>query len=185
MSINNGYMKINRSGFSPRAQRKVVRGQRGDTMIEVLVTIIILAVGVLGAAALQVTTLKNLSTSHSASAAAIIAEDLGERMRANPTAALADGYVHNAAPGVFPDCVAGVCDMAQLAEYDIGSWWDQLTVVLPAGTAEVTRDIAAPVGTNIFVLTVRWDEDRSGSNGTNCPVQSAADLECYRLNVTI
>ena len=43
------------------------RRQRGDTMIEVLVTVIIIAVGVLGAAALQVTTLKNLSSSHSAS----------------------------------------------------------------------------------------------------------------------
>ena len=63
------------------------RSQRGDTMIEVLVTIIIIAVGVLGAAALQVTTLKNLSSSHSASVAAILTEDFSERMRANSGAA--------------------------------------------------------------------------------------------------
>jgi type IV pilus assembly protein PilV len=181
MSINNQSMKTNRSDSLPRAPRKVLRGQRGDTMIEVLVTIIILAVGVLGAAALQVTTLKNLSTSHSASAAAIVAADFSERMRANPTAALADGYVHAAAPGVVPDCEAGACSMAELADYDIGTWWDQLTAVLPVGTAEVTRII----GTNTFVLTVRWDEDRSGSSGVTCPVASAADLECFRLNVTI
>ena len=71
--------------------------------------------------------------------------------------------------------------MTELADYDIGTWWAQLTAVLPVGTADVTRII----GTTTFVLTVRWDEDRSGSNGTNCPVQSSADLECYRLNVTI
>jgi type IV pilus assembly protein PilV len=175
-------MKTNRSDSLPRAQRKLARGQRGDTMIEVLVTIIILAVGVLGAAALQVTTLKNLNMSHSASAAAIIAEDFGERMRANPTAALDDGYLIDGDPGAaFPDCVAAACDMAQLAEYDIGTWWDQLTAVLPAGTAEVTREI----GTTTFLLTVRWDEDRSGSTGVACPVQSEADLECYQLNITI
>ena len=181
MSINNGSMKINRSDSVPRAQRKVARGQRGDTMIEVLVTIIILAVGVLGAAALQVTTLKNLSTSHSAGVAAIIAEDFSERMRANPTAALADGYVHDTAPIGDTDCVANLCSMADLANYDIETWWNQLTAVLPAGTAEVTRN----AGTNTFVLTVRWDEDRSGSTGTTCPMESEADLECFRLNVTI
>jgi len=174
-------MNTNRSVSLSRAPRKIFRGQRGDTMIEVLVTIIILAVGVLGAAALQVTTLKNLSTSHSASAAAIVADDFSERMRANPTAALADDYVHAAALDAFPNCETGACTSAELADYDIGTWWNQLTDVLPVGTAEVTRII----GTTTFVLTVRWDEDRSGSNGRNCPVQSDADLECYRLNVTI
>ncbi len=158
-----------------------VRSQRGDTMIEVLVTIIILAVGVLGAAALQVTTLKNLSSSHSASVAAILAEDFSERMRANPTEALNDAYVHDAVPGAFPDCVADACSMAQLASYDIGSWWQQVTAVLPSGTGQVTRN----AGTNTFVLTVRWDDDRSGSTGVNCPTQSTNDLECFQFNVTI
>jgi type IV pilus assembly protein PilV len=174
-------MKINHSDSVPRTQRRVVRSQRGDTMIEVLVTIIIIAVGVLGAAALQVTTLKNLSTSHSASVAAIVAEDFSERMRANPTAALAGTYVHSEAPGGDTDCAANLCTMDDLAKYDINTWWDQLTTVLPVGSAVVTRD----AGTNTFVLTVRWDEDRSGSEGVACPMQSAADLECYRLNVTI
>ena len=72
---------------------------RGDTMIEVLVTVLILAVGVLGVAAMQVTTLKNLSSSHSSSVAEIFAEDFSERIRANPIAALANSYVHSAAPG--------------------------------------------------------------------------------------
>ncbi len=157
------------------------RRQRGDTMIEVLVTVIIIAVGVLGAAALQITTLKNLSSSHSASVAATVVEDFSERMRANPIAALADDYVHTAAPAAFPDCVANACTPPQLAVYDMGSWWVQLTRLLPVGSAQVTRN----AGTNTFVLTVRWDDDRSGSTGTNCPTQSTNDLECYQFNVTI
>jgi type IV pilus assembly protein PilV len=150
-------------------------------MIEVLVTIIIIAVGVLGAAALQVTTLKNLSSSHSASVAAILAEDFSERMRANPDQALNDAYVHSTDPGDYTDCALQDCSMAQLAAYDIGSWWEQLTAVLPSGKGEVTRN----AGTNTFVLTIRWDDDRSGSTGVNCPAQSTNDLECYRFNVTI
>ncbi|MCP4766166.1 MAG: type IV pilus modification protein PilV [Gammaproteobacteria bacterium] len=160
---------------------KAGRSQRGDTMIEVLVTIIILAVGVLGAAALQVTTLKNLSSSHSASIAAIVAEDFSERMRANPVEALNNAYVHNAAPGAFTDCAADACSLDDLATYDMGTWWQQVTAVLPSGTGQVTRN----AGTNTFVLTIRWDDDRSGSSGTNCPTQSTADLECYQFNVTI
>ena len=61
----------------------VPRKYRGDTMIEVLVTVLILAVGVLGVAAMQVTTYQNLSVSHSASIAAIVANDFSERLRAN------------------------------------------------------------------------------------------------------
>jgi type IV pilus assembly protein PilV len=156
--------------------------QRGDTMIEVLVTIIIIAVGVLGAAALQVTTLKNLNTSHSASVAAIMVEDFSERMRANPAAALANNYVHSEAPvPPFPDCDVSICTLPDLATYDMGTWWTQLTAVLPQGSGEVTR----VGGTNRFILTVRWDEDRSGSSGKNCPTESAADLECYQFEVTV
>lgn len=150
-------------------------------MLEILVTIIVIAIGVLGAAALQVTTLKNLSSSHSATVAALVAEDLSERMRANPTAVLADNYVHSAKPGNYTDCAANPCNEAQLAQYDVGTWWDQLTALLPSGKGEVTRN----AGTDTFVVTVRWDEDRSGSSGTNCPPKSASDLECYQFNVTM
>jgi type IV pilus assembly protein PilV len=158
------------------------RTQRGDTMIEVLVTVIIIAIGVLGAAALQVTTLKNLSTSNSASIAAMVVEDFSERMRANPTAALAGNYVHSQAPDPpYPNCVKKACNTTDLATYDMGSWWTQLSDALPLASGEVTRN----AGSNTFVITVRWDEDRNGSTGTDCPTKSTADLECYRFNVTV
>ena len=176
-------MFIEKSGLnsSPRRNIKVPRKYRGDTMIEVLVTVLILAVGVLGVAAMQVTTLKNLNSSNTAGIAGIVAVDFSERMRANPTAALADNYVHSTDPGTFIDCAANPCTLAQLAAYDVGSWWVVLGATLPSASGQVTRNL----GTNTFVVTVRWDDDRSGSAGTACPVQSAADLDCYQFNVTI
>lgn len=178
MFIETGELSDSRPG-----KMTIPRRYRGDTMIEVLVTVLILAVGVLGVAAMQVTTLQNLNSSYSASVAEIVANDFSERMRANPTAALAGNYIHSAAPapGSYPDCAANPCALADLARYDIGSWWTVMTGALPSATGQVTRN----AGTNTFVVTVRWDDDRSGSTGTNCPVQSAADLECYRFNVTI
>jgi type IV pilus assembly protein PilV len=176
-------IKCNKTESTQRRRKPAVRRQRGDTMIEVLVTVIIIAVGVLGAAALQVTTLKNLSSSHSASAAAIFAEDLSERMRANPAGALARNYDHDSAPTVTAsDCAKVKCTTAaELAAYDIDTWWTQVTAVLPSGTGQVE----STVGSNIFVLTVRWDDDRSGSTGVECPTKSDDDLECFRFNITI
>ena len=165
--------------FVSRNQRIGARAERGDTMIEVLVTIIIMAVGVLGTAALQVTTLKNLSSSHSASIAAIVADDFSNRMRGNADAAV--NYLHNAKPDAFPDCAINACNDTQMANYDIGTWWDDMNMVLPRSRASVTRN----PGTDTYVITVQWDEDRSGSNGTACPPQSDADLECYQLEVTL
>jgi type IV pilus assembly protein PilV len=175
------FVKTNQSKHARFAKNPAVRRQRGDTMIEVLVTMVIIAVGVLGTAALQVTTLKNLSTSHSASIAAIVADDFSERMRANPIAALNDDYVHQIAPGDYPDCVANVCTLDQLATYDMGVWWEEMSTVLPSAKGVVRR---LP-GTSTFSVTVHWDEDRSGSNMTTCPPRSKNDLECYRFNVTI
>ena len=172
-------MHINTTTESRKA---TIQRQRGDTMIEVMVTLIILAVGALGAAALQITTLQNLSSSHSASVAAIVAQDFGERMRANPAAALAGNYDHDSKPTSTTDCVGDPCTVTALADYDKEAWWDQITTVLPSGSGKVEPLTA---GGNIFVLTVRWDEDRSGSTGVACPKATAADLECFRLNITI
>ena len=171
-------MHINTTTESRKA---TIQRQRGDTMIEVLVTIIIIAIGALGAAALQITTLQNLSSSHSASVAAIVAQDFGERMRANPDAALAGNYVHDTKPTSTTDCVGDPCTVTALADYDKEAWWDQITTVLPSGSGEVK---ALTAGGNIFELTVRWDEDRSGSTGVNCSGKDV-DLECFRLNITI
>jgi type IV pilus assembly protein PilV len=154
---------------------------RGDTLIEVLITVLILAVGILGVAAMQVTALQNLNSSYSTSIAETIAEDFSERIRANPVAALAGSYVHSADPDSTTDCVSNPCSTADLATYDMESWWTVMGAALPSATGQVAR-----IGvTNTFVVTVRWDDDRSGSEGTNCPVLSAGDLDCYQFNVTI
>ena len=176
------FNRLTNPGLNRLNKAIVPRKYRGDTMIEVLVTVLILAVGVLGVAAMQVTTYQNLSASHSASVAALVAKDFAERMRSNGTEVLLDTYNHADDPGTaFTNCADQVCTPSQLAGYDIGSWWLEMGANLPLAKGQVAR-----IGTTrTFTLTVRWDEDRSGSTLTNCPKQSAADLECYQLEVTI
>ena len=176
-------MSIRMNSSSRTQQRKAIvpRKYRGDTMIEVLVTVLILAVGVLGVAAMQVTTLKNLNSSYSTGVAALVTDDFVERMRANDSVATAGTYIHSTAPTGSTDCVANVCTATQLADYDMATWWALMSTTLPLASGQVTR----VGGTNTFVVTVRWDDNRNGSTGTNCPVQSSADLECYQFRVSL
>jgi len=64
----------------------------GFTLIEVLITIVILAVGLLGLAGLQVTSLNNQLESYQRAQALLLLEDMANRIRANADAARAGNY---------------------------------------------------------------------------------------------
>ncbi|WP_323847378.1 type IV pilus modification protein PilV [Microbulbifer magnicolonia] len=61
-----------------------MRNQRGATLIEVLIAVLVLAVGLLGLAATQLMSMKNGNGAHQRYMAALAAHDIIERMRANP-----------------------------------------------------------------------------------------------------
>lgn len=65
--------------------------QRGFSLIEVLISILILAVGLLGAASIQLNALKYTDSSTMRSQASFIAYDMMDRIRANPNGSYALG----------------------------------------------------------------------------------------------
>lgn len=72
-----------------------IRDQSGATLLEVLVAIVVLAIGLLGLAALQMTSLTSGYSAHQRSQATMLAYDISDRMRARPDAALAGAYDNN------------------------------------------------------------------------------------------
>ena len=64
--------------------RQAIKRQRGFTLIEVLIAGLVLSVGVLGVAGLQITALKNLQSSQSYGVAAMLANDIADRMWGEP-----------------------------------------------------------------------------------------------------
>ena len=66
----------------------------GTSLIEVLVTLVILSIGLLGLAALQLNGLRSNTSAALRTASTLIAGDIIERMRANPTA-VTDGLFSN------------------------------------------------------------------------------------------
>ena len=96
------------------------RRQRGMTLVEVLIAIVIFAIGLLGIAALQVAGLRYTKGSQSRALAAMQAENIIDRMRANATG-VRDGFYQNPA-AESTDCSIDTCNPAELAAYDWNRW---------------------------------------------------------------
>lgn len=120
---------------------------KGFTLVEALVALLVLSIGLLGVAALQLTALQNNNNALFRSQATYLAYDIADRIRANRGAALAGGYVvgYGAAP-------AG----ATVERTDIQAWKTMLAATLPAGDGSI--DINAATGA--AVIRIRWDDSK-------------------------
>lgn len=101
-------------------------------MVEVLVAVMVFSVGLLGAAALMVIAARSDQAAYLRTQVSFLAQNMVERMQANPIAVWNGQY-----NGIYPedgtqDCAAG-CTPAQLALYDRQRWSSQLRTFLPAG----------------------------------------------------
>jgi type IV pilus assembly protein PilV len=121
-------------------------GTGGFTLVEVLVTMVILAVGLLGVAALHTASLRNNLDSALRSQASVLAADIADRMRGNRDAALAGDY--DIAIGATRTLVAG----SPLVDRDVKAWKDLLAQALPNGDGSIVRT------GDVFTITVQWGE---------------------------
>jgi type IV pilus modification protein PilV len=102
------------------------RKQRGLSMIELLVAVLVLAIGVLGITALQMVSLQNNRGALFRAEAVNLAYDMMDRIRANPQGAV-PGAAYNGlaiadAPPGAADCVAANCSQAQMVTFDQSVW---------------------------------------------------------------
>lgn len=137
--------------------------QSGFGLFEVLISIVVTAIGLLGLAVLQTTGLRNNQTAYHGSQATVLAYDIADRMRANPTSI--NNYLSSymtlaqaTAAGVQEGCgTSSGCSTAQLAQNDLLEWNAALTQALPEGTGAIT------VVGDIYTVTVAWDRNRDGA----------------------
>lgn len=126
--------------------------QTGFSMIEVLVSLVILAFGLLGLAGMQSVGLKNSSGSLSQSVAAVSAYDIIDRMRSNCRDALGGDYDTS-----FDDDAPS--SPSTMAERDVSQWKNQLSALLVMGEGS----IAVNPATFRATVSIRWDDSRSTS----------------------
>lgn len=127
------------------------RSVGGFTLIEVLVAVIVLAVGILGAVGAQTVALRTRHQSALMSHGVQLASSFADRMRANPAAMRepdsANPYLHVRFDGAVPPppamCRAGApCGSAGMANLDIHEFLHELHASFPAPRAAVCRDAA-------------------------------------------
>jgi type IV pilus assembly protein PilV len=149
--------------MSPRRMRT---RNGGFTLIEVLITIFVTAVGLLTVAGLQAASKKvNFETSQRTRATAL-AQDMVERMRANPT--VKSSYLTSDATGVSSgtDCgtATAACSPTDLAAFDLYKWGQKLIGAEEKDNAgNITGGLVSPTGcvtynatTKVYRVIVAW-----------------------------
>ncbi len=129
---------------------------KGFTLTEVLITVVIMAIGLLGLAGMQANSLKFNHSAYLRSQATNLAYDIVDRMRANRSAALAGAY-DIAVGGALPTGTA-------IADTDLAQWKPALAAELPAGDGSVCRDVDGNLpcsgGGTYIIVSVQWDKSR-------------------------
>lgn len=111
------------------------RVQRGVSMIEVLVAVLIFTIGLIGLGGLLITATKSNVSAYVRTQVTFLASNMADRMRANPVGLWTASYDSKAYPisGTPPACNAATgCTPAQVALRDQIAWSQQLTNSLPA-----------------------------------------------------
>ena len=149
------------------------RRERGVGLIEVLVSVVILSIGLLAAARMQVEGMRFSQSAYHRSQAYFLASDIIDRMRANGVGVRAGAYdgAETAAGLAAPDCAATGCSPAQIAQRDIAQWSAALhpagaagaaIAALPSGPGIQAIGRIAAVGENAYTVTMSWAETVGG-----------------------
>lgn len=119
--------------------------QEGMTLVEVLVALVILGVGLLGAAAFQLNALKYTDSARMTSQASFIAYDLMDRIRANATADYTIAPPASGNPDVTRD-------------QDL---FDFSTNIVSSLGASATGSVT--VNQKVYTITITWDDSRAAN----------------------
>ena len=140
--------------------------QRGFSMLELLVALLITSVGVLG-----IVGMSTLNAQHRRSAAAHaeavrLAQDMIERIRANPAGLQSGSYASSGAATGARDCRAGHCAAADMAAFDLSQWGcalgDSTADPTCRGPLKAIGAVAADAATGAVRITIRWRDQGEG-----------------------
>jgi len=149
----------------------------GFTLIEVLVAILIVAVGILGVAGMQVVSLQQNRNALLRDTSLQLGNDIMDRMRANRLVVYSPVALDDT-PSFSTDCNDNSCDTDEMKEFDLAQWKCRLDPLdadgalyqacsdlgitqasLPGGRGSITGGAAgAP-----YEVTVEWTADRDGN----------------------
>lgn len=129
---------------------RLAAAQSGMTLVEVLVTLVIISIGLLGVAALQLTTLKGNQEAYVRGQASVLAGFILERIRANQ-----QGFIANE----YDDIDFNITGVGGTTSgNDLARWQAEIDRLLPGGAAAAAGRLQRTPGTNIITVTIQWRE---------------------------
>ena len=149
--------------------------QQGVTLIEAMIALLVISVGLLGIASLQITAMSQNASSLNHSQAVWYAYNMSDRIRANMNQ-FANYSGIDTSGAYSQDCLGSACSNAQMLQADAADW-STMVGNLPGGRGMITNNADG------LVVTVLWDDEGTGATGTNCGADPNVDLTCYTLAV--
>lgn len=149
-----------------RSMQLSSRRQRGISLLESLVSLLMLALGVLGLLGVQLRTMTESQTGNSRLIAARLSDDLFERLKSNPGGwATMGNYVvgWGAAPAAGTNCAATNCTVAQKATWDVAQWKTLVGSTLPSGQATV---FVSPSDPRQLGVMIAWRSNERSTDAT-------------------
>lgn len=164
-------------------QLKSISAQKAFTLFEVLVMVVILAIGMLGISSMLLIARKSSNSNYLRQEAIQLAFNIIETMRTNRNAAIDGDYnvsnISSTGKTTTPsapssNCFASTCNQVQIANYDTWNWLANEVTMLPDGTGSIQT---TPSGTSTLVtVTIQWNDAPAqailGSNGEISSVNS-------------
>lgn len=162
--------------------------QHGASMLEILVALVVIALGLLGIAGMNIIGLKDSNLAYQYSVATLQAQDMAERIGANrvgisrydaitwwtagdvqPTSCVS---VCTEVDGVI-SCSSPACTTAQMAADDSWRWNYNNRTMLPSGNGSVTEDDGD------YLIAVRWsDPQLNGADGWDGTAGTDTRVSC-------
>ncbi|MFD2110783.1 type IV pilus modification protein PilV [Thiorhodococcus fuscus] len=176
----------------------------GMTLLEVLIAAVVIGFGLLGVAALQLSTMKVTTDSLARSQAVMLAEFIADRIRTNAGGTSTyDGLSCDATAcksggtttATTETCETSACSSADIALFDAAQWRQELASsasYLSSVTGTLAQD-----SNDVWTIRIFWDDsgiygddalNRDSASTLDCIPQSAtnkASLQCYQIRVVL
>ncbi|MBT8130924.1 MAG: type IV pilus modification protein PilV [Gammaproteobacteria bacterium] len=158
----------------------IKRMQKGFTLIEVLIAVIVLGIGLTGMAGLQIVSLRGSQQAYQRTQATIYAYDVLDRMRANVVATRNGDYdtAIDDDTSALELCfgASANCTPAEFADHDRRQWRTELANQLGGGVGSIGTVTAS--GETVVTINVRWIESDAAVDGNG-------DAIPQQLNLTV
>jgi type IV pilus assembly protein PilV len=156
------------------------RSQGGFSMLEVLISLVLIAIAMFGQAGLQMNALRYAKGASFRMQAVFLANEIAERMESNHLGASAGGYAVAASSTpttAGTNCSTGACNSAALASYDLAEWEARVVAALPSPSWTISQTAAGTLTS--YTIVVSWTVQRP--NTDKVTYATAGTTETYSI----